>query len=486
MTLQITTEENEQRELAVTIEVPEDRVQKAMRQTARKLSRRFNIPGFRKGKAPYSVVVSYLGGAQAVRAETVEELVQPVFQEAMEEIDAEPYAQASFDDMQMEPLVLKFTIPLSPTIELGEYRSIRKEIEPVVITDEAVEEALERVQSRHAEVEDVDRPVELGDLVALAGKGELVAEAAEAEAEVEAEEDETAVDDLEAAADELLEADDEAQIIFQEERVELVMDSKKVFANTPFVENIVGMSAGESKTFNFTFADEYEDQDLAGQEATFTVTVLNVQKRDLPPLDDDLAKLEGEYETLDDLRATLRDQLQEQAESEAQNERLEGMIDDLLKDATLVYPPAAVEQEIDSMIETFKNQATRSGWAWEDFLRLQGSNEESIREGFRETAVERLERQLVLRQFVLSEKLTVSAEDIDDKISDRVQVFGDNEELQQNMRNYYQTGYGFDMISSEILMDKAHERIAAILQGQAPDLDALDAEEETADSSEEE
>lgn len=486
MTLQITTEENEQRELAVTIEVPEDRVQKAMRQTARKLSRRFNIPGFRKGKAPYSVVVSYLGGAQAVRAETVEELVQPVFQEAMEEIDAEPYAQASFDDMQMEPLVLKFTIPLSPTIELGEYRSIRKEIEPVVITDEAVEEALERVQSRHAEVEDVDRPVELGDLVALAGKGELVAEAAEAEAEVEAEEDETAVDDLEAAADELLEADDEAQIIFQEERVELVMDSKKVFANTPFVENIVGMSAGESKTFNFTFADEYEDQDLAGQEATFTVTVLNVQKRDLPPLDDDLAKLEGEYETLDDLRTTLRDQLQEQAESEAQNERLEGMIDDLLKDATLVYPPAAVEQEIDSMIETFKNQATRSGWAWEDFLRLQGSNEESIREGFRETAVERLERQLVLRQFVLSEKLTVSAEDIDDKISDRVQVFGDNEELQQNMRNYYQTGYGFDMISSEILMDKAHERIAAILQGQAPDLDALDAEEETADSSEEE
>ena len=248
----------------------------------------------------------------------------------------------------------------------------------------------------------------------------------------------------------------------------------------------VGLSAGESKTFNFTFADEYEDQDLAGQEATFTVTVLNVQKRDLPPLDDDLAKLEGEYETLDDLRATLRDQLQEQAESEAQNERLEGMIDDLLKDATLVYPPAAVEQEIDSMIETFKNQATRSGWAWEDFLRLQGSNEESIREGFRETAVERLERQLVLRQFVLSEKLTVSAEDIDDKISDRVQVFGDNEELQQNMRNYYQTGYGFDMISSEILMDKAHERIAAILQGQAPDLDALDAEEETADSSEEE
>ena len=486
MTLQITTEENEQRELAVTIEVPEDRVQKAMRQTARKLSRRFNIPGFRKGKAPYSVVVSYLGGAQAVRAETVEELVQPVFQEAMEEIDAEPYAQASFDDMQMEPLVLKFIIPLSPTIELGEYRSIRKEIEPVVITDEAVEEALERVQSRHAEVEDVDRPVELGDLVALAGKGELVAEAAEAEAEVEAEEDETAVDDLEAAADELLEADDEAQIIFQEERVELVMDSKKVFANTPFVENIVGMSAGESKTFNFTFADEYEDQDLAGQEATFTVTVLNVQKRDLPPLDDDLAKLEGEYETLDDLRTTLRDQLQEQAESEAQNERLEGMIDDLLKDATLVYPPAAVEQEIDSMIETFKNQATRSGWAWEDFLRLQGSNEESIREGFRETAVERLERQLVLRQFVLSEKLTVSAEDIDDKISDRVQVFGDNEELQQNMRNYYQTGYGFDMISSEILMDKAHERIAAILQGQAPDLDALDAEEETADSSEEE
>ena len=111
VTLTINTEENESRELAVTVEVEEARVQKEMRKTARQLSKRFNIPGFRKGKAPFSVVASYLGGTQSIRAEAVEGMVQPIFAEMMEEIEYEPYAQASFDDMELEPLVMKFTVP---------------------------------------------------------------------------------------------------------------------------------------------------------------------------------------------------------------------------------------------------------------------------------------------------------------------------------------------------------------------------------------
>lgn len=477
MTLTIHKEEDEQRQMLVKVEVEEGRVQKAMRQTAKKIARDIRVPGFRKGKAPFSVLASYLGGAggresgiQSIRVEAIESLVQPVFEEMLAQIDTVPYVKASFDDMEIEPLVLTFTIPMEPVVTLGDYRSLREEVEPVVVTDEAVEDALNRIQSRHAALEDVDRPVELGDLVTLGGHGELVAVEKETAPDADA--------DAESADEE------EDLTIFNENRIELVMDSDMVFTNTPFVENIVGMSAGEEKTFTFTFPEDHEDEELAGREATFTINVINVQKRELPALDDELAKLEGNYETLDELSQSLRKNLQEQGAREAKDARIEKMVDGLLENAEMVYPPAAVESEIDDMLENFKAQASRSGWEWEDFLRLQGNTEEAMRDGFRETAVTRLQRQLALRQFVLDEKLRVNADDVDAYIDERVGAFGENAELQESMRSFYRSGYGFDMISSEILLDKADQRIVAILSGEAPDLAELAAETAVADEEE--
>jgi trigger factor len=131
------------------------------------------------------------------------------------------------------------------------------------------------------------------------------------------------------------------------------------------------MSGGDEKTFNLTFAEDFEEAELAGRTATFTVSVLDVRSRNLPPLDDELAKLEGTFETLEELRESIQKELQNNAEGEAKNSLIEGMIDDLLTDATLVYPPAAIEDEIDGMLKNFKNQVTRAGWSWEDFLQLQ-------------------------------------------------------------------------------------------------------------------
>lgn len=480
MTLTIHKEEDEQRQLALTIEVAETRVEQAMRKTARKLARNMNIPGFRKGKAPYNVLLRRFG-RDAIRADTIEEMIQPIFEEAIDQLEESPYAQANFDNMEMEPLVLKFTIPLSPQVTLGEeYRELRKEIEPVTVTEEALADALERVRVRHQVLEPVERAVALTDMVTLSGTGELVADDTEEEtetaavetvaaAEIAAEETETTETDIESIKEEATE-----RLIFSEDRIDLVMESDKVFPGTPFIENIVGLSAGDEHTFRFTFPDDYEDEDLAGKEAEFNIEIINVQSRDLPELDDELAQQEGDYETVNDLRTALREQLQTQAENEAKNQLIEEMIDDLLKDTKLVYPPAAVEGEIDGMMENIKSQTQRSGWEWEDFLRLHGKKEDDIREDFRESATERLERQLILRQFILDEKLTVQANDVDAYIDERVAAFEDNDELQESMRNYYRSGYGFDMMSSEILMDKAYKRIEAILSGNAPDLDAID------------
>ncbi len=484
MTLTIHKEENDERELKLTVEVSEDQVQKAMRGKARELGRDMNFPGFRKGKVPYRVVVQRVG-RDAIRAEAIDEIIQTVFVEAVEEAEIEPYGRPSLEDMKSEPLVLDFLVPLPPVVTLGEdYREMRREIEPVNVTDEAVAEALEQIQIQHQTTEPVDRAVEAGDLVTVGGRGELApVTAAEVDEEV-AESDDPDQEDVE--ADEQEEAlEPESELLFDQEQLELVMDAAKLFPGTPFVDNIIGHEVGEDISFTFTFPEDYEEEDLAGREASFTLTLNEVKSRELPPLDDELAKLDGNYESLEEMRAALREQLEKQAENQAKEDLIETAIDDLLVDADIQYPPAAVDMEIDEMVDSFKNQVTRSGWEFEDYLKIQGSTEDSLRDDFRANAEKRLRRRLILREFMVDEKLRVDAADVEALIDERT---GDieNEEMRKRMHDFYLSGSGFDMISSEVLSNKVHERIVAILSGEAPDLDAVDAEEEELAISEEE
>ncbi|MBX7251833.1 MAG: trigger factor [Candidatus Promineofilum sp.] len=470
MTLTIQTAEDDKRQLTLTIEVDEARVQKAMQQKARELSREINLPGFRPGKAPYDVVVRRIG-ADTLRGEAVEDLVQPVFEEALSQADIDPYAQASLDDIQIKPLTLTFTVPLSPTVTLGDYRERRQELEAVSVSDEAVQEALEHVQSHHQVIETVERPAAEGDVVAISGRGHLAARPPAAEADAgEAAEAETTEDmatETEAAGDEVL---------FDEERLDILLDPKTLFPDTPFVENLVGLSVGDQKQFSITFPDPYEPEpDHAGREARFDVTILEVKKRELPPIDDELAKLDGRHETLDELRQALRVELTREAEDTEKERLIEEMTDYLLEDAQLVYPPAAIESQLDDMVEDFKNRLARSGWEFQDYLNLQGMTEESLREDFRENAENQLRHQLALRQFILDEHVRIDAADLEPMIEERVARF-DNEGLRESLRNYYRSGQGLDAISGAVLSNKVYERIRAILSGEAPDLATLAAE----------
>ncbi|NKQ36897.1 MAG: trigger factor [Chloroflexi bacterium] len=490
MTLIINTEEDEQRQLTLTIEVPEKRVLQEMKAKARKLARDINVPGFRRGKAPYHVIVNRVG-KDHLRGEAIEALIQPVYEEALAEVEPDIYAQASLDKIEDEPLTLTFTLPLTPEVDLGDYRSLRKEIDEVEISDEAVAEALEAAQERYAELEEVDRPAEEGDVVTIAGKGivpaEEVAEAeleedeveetaaantADAESETEDEAEDTdgeAEDEEEAAAEEI--------VLFDTESLQIILDSDKVFPGTSFAENIVGMSPGDEKSFSFTFPDDFEEEELQGREATVELTLLQVENRLVPLLDDNLAELEG-YETLDDMKEGVREDLEKAAKEQARNELMDEMVNDIREIATLVYPPAAVNEELDNRIAQFKRQVEQAEWEWDDYLKLQGTTEEKLRENFKEGAVKAVETQLILRQFVLDEKITIKEADVDAKIDERTESYGDNEELAAAIGEYYKQGPGLDMISSEILTDKAYERMVAILSGNAPDLAELEAEAE--------
>jgi len=474
VTLTIDTEEDDKRQLNLKVEVSEDQVEKAMRSKARELARDLRFSGFRRGKVPYRVVVQRVG-RDALRAEALDGMVQDIFVEALQEAEIEPYGQPTLEDMQPEPLVMEFTVPLPPVVTLGEYRELRQEIEPVSITEEAVEEALEQAQIAHQTLEPVERAVQAGDMVTVSGMGVVEAKESDADEEGTAVEEDDLQEQTETASD----------ILFDEESLELLMDSKKFFPGTPFVDNLIGLSAGDETSFGLTFPEDFEEEDLAGRDATFDLMIIDVKNRDLPPLDDELAKLDGDYETLNEMRDGLREQLQEQAQNQAKEKLIESAVDLMLVDTDIQYPPVAVEMEIDEMLQNFKDQITRSGWDFEDYLKIQGSTEESLREDFSDNAEDRLTRRLVLRQFMLDEKLRVDSADVEELVDKRVGHY-ENEELRKQMSEFYLSGVGFDMISSEVLSNKVYERMVAILSGNAPDLDALAEEEEAIADFEEE
>ena len=447
MALTIHQEEDAQRQLQVKVEVPEERVQKEMRRKARVLARELHVPGFRPGKAPYNVIVSRVG-EDALRAEAADGLLQAVFQEMLEEIAVEPYAQVKADNPQMNPLTFEFVVPLSPVTELGDYRSIRQAKEVVAVTDEAVADALEHLRTHHEVVEPVDRPVQAGDIATVGGTGSFV------------------------------DANGNAQPLFNEERTDLLMDEDVLFKGTPFVAGLLGHEAGDGVEIAFTFPEDYDDDTLAGRDASFQLTILDVKKRELPELDDDLAKQDGKYETLDELRDALRSELEKQAEQQARNDFLEQMLDEMLALATLNYPPAALEAELDELVEDLKTQVTRSGWEWDDYLRLQNESEEALREQMQENAATRLKRNLILTKFAVEEKLTLAEDAMAAAIEKQVSGF-EQEGLRDYMRNYFLNGPGRETLASQLLMDLIVDRLEAIGAGNAPDLDALVEEAET-------
>ncbi|MDT8304932.1 MAG: trigger factor [Anaerolineae bacterium] len=449
MTLTIHTTEDEQRQLRVTVEVPEARVEKQMQATARELARGMQIPGFRKGKVPYQVLVKRLG-YEPLRAEAVEVMLDDVYSEMLEQLEETPAGQPSLENLQIEPLVLDFIIPLEPNVALGDYRTIRREVVPVEITDEAVQEALEHLREHHEVVEPVSRAVMEGDMVTISGTGEVV-------------------------------EGDTVDVIFDEERMDMVADPERAFPGTDFVTNLIGMEVGDQGEFTIAFPEEEpylpDDEDdtsaLAGKQAQFAVTVLDVKSRYLPPLDDELAKAEGDYETLEELREATRERLQEQAEQEARNQLFDEVLDAMLEGAELVYPPSLVEDELDGMIENLKNQVTRAGWRWDDYVRLQSKTEELLREEWGERAEKNVRRSLVLRQFIRDEYIDVSTDEIQTSLSDRFGSLEGEGEVQQQLRDYFQKGEGLTMLANELLMDKIYERVNAIVTGTAPDRETL-------------
>jgi trigger factor len=249
-----------------------------------------------------------------------------------------------------------------------------------------------------------------------------------------------------------------------------------------FHEEIVGMSPGESKTFSLTVPEDDDVQEAAGQEATITVHLHTVRAEDLPALDDDLALMVGDYESLDSLRAALREEMETAALQQVESGYLDKVLDAMLEGAVKVdYPPQAVDREADLVLNQMERNLAASGLQLDTYLSMLGKTRVEYRQELRPSTEERLKRRMVLEEVARREGLQADDEAIQAEIDRMIEAMGPNAE---EMREMLESPAGRSSVAADLILAQAQERVVEIGKGEAPPLE-LEEEADEEDAAEE-
>jgi len=442
--VKVSTEPLDNCQVALTIEVEPERVEQYLRRGARRLAQQVRIPGFRKGKAPYQVVVAMLG-KDTIYNEILEDLINDAYREALSQTQLEPIDRAELEDVQIEPTVIRMRVPLPPKVKPGDYRSIRIEREEVEVSDEEVDEILEELRESRSRWVEVDRPAQYGDLLTVDIKGTVDGET-------------------------LIDQTDWDFVPAENPEAELIPGFDAAF---------IGMKPGETREFTLTYPPDSNSR-WAGKEAHFVATLKRVQEREAVELNDEFAASIGDFRTLEDLRRSIREGLKAERELEARSKDLEEVLDALVAGAEEIsYPPILLEREIDDMIERQERQLRAQGMELEDYLRLNQMTREQYRESLRSQAERRLVRNLLLGAVAEAEGITVEPEEIEAEIARITQDL--DEQAREGYQRILRTATGRQLIANDILTQKTLDRLLAIARGEleeAPEEAAEEGQEE--------
>ncbi|MBI4199482.1 MAG: trigger factor [Chloroflexi bacterium] len=427
--MKVTKEERPEREVELTIELEPQDLEPYLEKSYRRLVQRTSIPGFRPGKAPRTVVERFLGKDRLLD-ESLDFLLPEATRKAMEELQLEQGGAPSVEVVKRDPITLKATVPLTPLVELNDYQAIRAQQEPSNVTDEEFQQALERLRQDQAPWEPVSRPLALGDGVTMDVRGWAGAE----------------------------------QVTNQKG---VVYEALPESANPVpgFAEGLVGMAPGESREFTVSLPQDYRDRRLAGRGVRFQVTVHELKEKRVPELNDEFAKGVGEgYDTLEALKAKVRQDLSNQKEQEAKRRLEDQLVDELVGQARVELPPLLVEREIHHVLHDEQEALQRQQLSMEHYLQQVGKSPQEHREELRPLALRRLTRNHVLHQFAQAEGLTVLPEEVQAKLESLLESDRSGAAL---LRRSLDTPEGRESLATSILTRKVLDRLMAIAQGTA-------------------
>ena len=452
--MRVTRDNSTPIEITLTVEFEPEDENPFLERSYRRTVSRINIPGFRRGKAPRHIVESMVGRATLLQ-EALDFMVPETLDKVLTDEEVSAFGEPSIEVTDLEPVSFTATIPLEPTIDLGDYLSIRVEHEPVEIGEEQVDDVISRIQEEQAVWEPVERAAAYGDRLNLDVNGEI-----------------------------------DGELVVDDQDVEYVPNEDNVLPFPGFAPNLVGLSEDDESEFAVTIPEDYPREQYAGKEVQFKVSVLSVKEKNVPELDDEFAKSVGDgFDDIEALRANIRESLTNQAEAASRNELEQKSLEALCEAAIVNASPILYERELEAMQADRERMLRQQGLDLPTYLRFMGKSNEEFLEEMRPSAERRLVGGLVMRKLAEVEEIEISDEDIQSE-TDRLFEMSTGEEAEQesldNLRQFLASQSTRDNIRSSLHSRRVLERLTDITQGKLDETDEEPEEETSLEPAEDE
>ena len=399
-------------EVKFEITVEATKFEDAMKKVYFKSAKYFNIPGFRKGKAPMQIVEKYYG-PEIFYEDAFNEVAQEALEEAVEENKLDVVSRPEVDVKQMEKgkdLIFTVVMQTKPEAEVSKYKGIEIKKVEYNVTDEDIEHELHHMQEHNSRLISVDdRAVESGDTTTI---------------------------DFEGSVDGVPFEGGKA------ENYDLEIGSNTFIPG--FEDQIIGMKIDEEKDVKVKFPEEYFSKELAGKDAVFKVKLHEIKKKELPELDDEFAKDVSEFDTLDELKADIKAKQEKQNEEKAKYETQDAVIKALCEKTKVEIPSGMVEMEVENMLKDFEQRLAYQGLNLEQYFKMMGKTEEEVKKEYEPQAIEGIKSRLALEAVIKAEKIEATDKEVEDKMKEMAKNYGkenDEEFLKnENVRNYIKQG----------------------------------------------
>ena len=388
------TKNNNELKLEFTIEAK--KFDEAIMKVYAKSAKYFNVPGFRKGKAPFNIV-ERMYGDEIFYEDAFNELVPSIYEKEIEENKIEAVSKPDIHIVNMkkgEDLVFTATVQTKPEVTLGKYKGVEIKKVEYPVTDEDVEHELSHMQEHNARTITVeDRPVKEKDIAVIDFEGFVDGKPFEGG---------------------------------KAEKHELEIGSKTFIPG--FEDQVIGMKVDEEKDIKVKFPEDYFSKDLAGKDATFKVKLHEIREKKLPELDDEFAKDVSEFDTLAELKASIKEKKQSENENRAKHETEDLAIEAVSKETKIDIPSGMIENEVDAMIRNMEQQLAYQGIKLEQYLQIMNKTRKDIEDNYKEQAEKNVKSRLILEEIMKAEKFEASKEEVDAKIKEMATSYGKKEE----------------------------------------------------------
>ena len=410
-----------ERQTTLHIELDNEDVEPYIDRAYKRVVQRVNIPGFRKGKAPRSIVEQMFGRESLIN-DVLDTMLPELTSKAINDQELDAVGLPSIELEELDPLQFSATVPLQPEVDLGNYQGIRIKKEVANLDEGAVDQRIEQLRLSVASWEPAERSVEMGDMVSAQIEGQI-----------------------------------DGKTTFDEKDAVYLVNEEIARPFPGFSEKLVGLSVNEPAEFDLDIPEDFPDPNIAGKTSTFNVTISDVKSRILPELDDEFAKSIGDgYEDLDDLKSQISESLQSEADIEITRTYRDSLIEALVETATLEIPPLLLKHESEHMIQEQERMVGQANMVLDDYLQSIGKSREELEEESATEAETRLTRSFVLSKLAETEQIEVTDSDVEEKIKEMFanaeQEFPESSQSEE-MKNY---------LRSNLRMERTMERLENI------------------------